>query len=157
MSYNSTRQIQVLYEHMLPSIFTAVTLCSKTFFDIKKFLSTFIKIIKNHQKSINQTILWHVDHCASSLTYFGIKAHEKPKILRTFQKFVKLKGYRAGKSISALGQVWDFPATARVWVWISCTHSCLDCLSRRVRMVYKHEWFSLYFPVLPCKGLQCGY
>ena len=31
---------------------------------------------------------------------------------------------------------WDFPATARVWVWISCTHSCLDCLSRRVRMVF---------------------
>ena len=38
--------------------------------------------------------------------------------------------------------VWDFPATARVWVWISCTHSCLDCLSQRVRMVYKHEWRS---------------
>ena len=37
---------------------------------------------------------------------------------------------------------WDFPATARVWVWISCTHSCLDCLSRRVRIVYKHEWRS---------------
>ena len=34
----------------------------------------------------------------------------------------------------------DFPATALVWVWISCTHSCLDCLSRHVRIVYKHEW-----------------
>ena len=30
---------------------------------------------------------------------------------------------------------WDFPATALVWVWISCTHSCLNCLSRCVRMV----------------------
>ena len=33
---------------------------------------------------------------------------------------------------------WDFPATTRVCVWFSCIHPCLDCLSRRVRMVYKH-------------------
>jgi hypothetical protein len=43
-------------------------------------------------------------------------------------------------SLPFMEPIWDFPATARVWVWISCTHTCLDCLSRRVRMVYKHEW-----------------
>ena len=31
---------------------------------------------------------------------------------------------------------WDFPASYQVWVWIFCTHSCLDCLSWHVRMVY---------------------
>jgi hypothetical protein len=38
-----------------------------------------------------------------------MKVHKKHSKLWIFQKFIKLKGYRAGKSISALGRIWNFP------------------------------------------------
>ena len=45
--------------------------------------------------------------------------------------------------------------TARVWVWISCTHSYLDCLSGHVRMVYKQEWQSHELKTLYVRGKAC--
>ena len=49
-----------------------------------------------------------------------------------------MNNHHIDRLVKTLGN--DFPATALVWVWISCTHSCLNCLSRCVRMVYKHSW-----------------
>ena len=45
--------------------------------------------------------------------------------------------YCVDRLVKTLGN--DFPAPALVWVWISCTHSCLNCLSCCVKMVYKQE------------------
>ena len=45
--------------------------------------------------------------------------------------------YDISGTVKTLGN--DFPAPDLVWVWISCSHSCLDCLIPLVRMVYKHS------------------
>ena len=48
--------------------------------------------------------------------------------------------YCIDRLVKTLGN--DFPATALVWVWISCIHPCLNCLSHCIRMVYEHGWRS---------------